>query len=194
MPVLAAPGERVSSLEGRGTWSSRVRRHSPSAIGTGSTFTPAHHDAWSPERCSSRWCVRQTGTVCSSLTFRPSARGWAKKMMRVRRGASAYDARLPRDEFTMFLVAQANGVGHDAAAGGADFLRENVDAVCAFDARLCRGSDMDGFARHFLRLLVRERLQPRPEAIFDEMRIGGCQQVFVGEPPVNPARRLVRGR
>ena len=32
------------------------------------------------------------------------------KMMRVRRGASAYDARLPGDEFTMFLVAQANGL------------------------------------------------------------------------------------
>src|ERR1700722_14489198 len=70
------------------------------------------------------------------------------KIMRVGRGASAYDAWLPRDEFSMFLVAQANGVGHDAGAGRANFLRdfrENVYAFCGFDARLCRGSIMDGF-------------------------------------------------
>jgi hypothetical protein len=86
------------------------------------------------------------------------------KMMRVRRGASAYDARLPGDESSMLLVAQANGLAHQAAADGADFLRdfrENVDAFCALDARLCRGSNVDGFDRRFLRLLVGERFHLR---------------------------------
>ena len=118
------------------------------------------------------------------------------KMMRIRRRAAAYDAGLAGYEFAMLLVAQANGLAHHTAADGADFLRdfrENVDTVCAFDARLCRGSNMDGFARHFLRLLVCERFQLRPEAFFDELRIGGRQQVFVGESPVNPVRRLVGG-
>ena len=97
-------------------------------------------------------------------------------MMRVGRRAAAHDAGLAGYESGVLLIAQANGLAHDAAADGADFLRvfrENVDAFCAFDARLCRGSNMDGFARHFLRLLVGERFQPRPEAIFDELRIGG---------------------
>ena len=54
------------------------------------------------------------------------------KMMRIRRRASAYDAGLAGHEFTMFLVAQANGLGHDTAATRADFLRnfrKNVAAV-----------------------------------------------------------------
>jgi hypothetical protein len=104
------------------------------------------------------------------------------KMMRVRRSASAYDAGLPGDEFAMFLVAQANGLGHDKAAAGANFLRgfrENIDAVCAFDVRLCRGRNIDGFARRFLRRLAGERFQPRLEAVFDELRIGSRQQVLI---------------
>ena len=67
--------------------------------------------------------------------------------------------------------------------GRADFLRafrENVDAFCAFDARLCRGGYVDGFDRRFLRLLLGERFHLRPEAVFDELRIGGRQQVLVG--------------
>ena len=108
------------------------------------------------------------------------------KMVRVGRRAAAHDAGLAGHEFAMLLVAQANGLAHDAAADGADFLRdfrENVDAVCAFDSWLCRGSNMDGCARRFLRLLVCERFQLRPEAFFDELRIGGRQQVFVGQSP-----------
>ena len=92
------------------------------------------------------------------------------QMMRVGRGASAYDAGLPGDEFTISLVAQANSLAHDAAAAQANFLldfRENVDAVCAFDARL-RGTDMDGFARRFLRRLV------------DELRIGVVSRFLSG--------------
>ena len=56
------------------------------------------------------------------------------KMMRVGRRAAAHDAGLVGHESGMLLVAQANGLAHDAAADGADFLgdfRENVDAVCA---------------------------------------------------------------
>jgi hypothetical protein len=60
----------------------------------------------------------------------------------------------------MLLVAQSDGLANDTTADGADFLRdfrENVDSVCGFDARLCRGSNMDGFDQRFLRLLVGER-------------------------------------
>jgi hypothetical protein len=92
----------------------------------------------------------------------------------------------------MFLVAQANGLGHDTAAAGADFFRdfgENVDAVCAFDAWRWRESDLDGFDRRFLRRLAGERFQLRPEAVFDELRIGGRQPVLVGQSPVDPVRR-----
>jgi hypothetical protein len=86
---------------------------------------------------------------------------------------------------------------HDTAAAGADFLgdfRENVDSVCVFDARLCRRSNMDGFARRFLRLLVGEGFQLRTEAVFDELSIGGLQQVLVGESPVNAVCSLVGGQ
>ena len=114
------------------------------------------------------------------------------KMVRVGRHAAADDAGLAGHEFGMLLVAHANGLAHDAAADGADFLRdsrENVDAFCAFDARLCRGSNMDGLDRHFLRLLVGERFHLRPEAVFDDLRNGGRQQVPVGQSPVNPDDR-----
>jgi hypothetical protein len=53
-------------------------------------------------------------------------------------------------------------------AAAADFLRnfrENVDAVCAFDARRCHESDKDRFARAFLRRPVGDCLQLRPEAL-----------------------------
>jgi len=66
------------------------------------------------------------------------------KMVGFSRRAAAHDAGLAGHESSMLLVTQANGLAHDTAADGADFLRdfrENVDAVCAFDARLCRGSN-----------------------------------------------------
>ena len=46
------------------------------------------------------------------------------KMMRVGRRAAAHDAGLAGHESGMLLVAQANGLAHDAAADGADFLRD----------------------------------------------------------------------
>src|ERR1700761_8894256 len=45
------------------------------AIGSGSMFKFFHHCRSSPRVWSSRWCARQTGTVNSSLTLRPIARG-----------------------------------------------------------------------------------------------------------------------
>src|SRR5271170_1352399 len=84
-----------------------------------------------------------TGPVYSSLTFRPNARGWVKRRWCGSAGVRPH---------TMLLVAQVNGLAHDAAADGADSppdFRENVDAFCAFDARLCQGSNMDGFDRRF---------------------------------------------
>jgi hypothetical protein len=68
--------------------------------------------------------------------------------MRVRRNTFAYDAWLA--EFTMFLVAQAKGLGYDTAATRADFLSdfcEDVDAVFPIKARIWLGSAasfMDG--------------------------------------------------
>ena len=47
------------------------------AIGIGATCMFAHQVASLPCRCSSRWCLRQSGTVNSSLTFLPNDRGWA---------------------------------------------------------------------------------------------------------------------
>ena len=47
------------------------------AIGIGATCMFAHQFAPLPCRCSSRWCLRQSGTVNSSLTFLPNDRGWA---------------------------------------------------------------------------------------------------------------------
>jgi hypothetical protein len=130
--------------------------------------------------------------------FSPERAGLGEaKMMRVGRGASAYDARLPGDIFTMLLIAQPNDLGRDTAAAGADLrgdFRENVDAVYTFDTRLSCRRIMDGFARRFSRRLAGERFQLRTSAVFDVLRIGGRQQVFVGESPVDPVRRLVGGR
>jgi len=47
------------------------------AIGIGATCMFDHQFASLPCRCSSRWCLRQSGTVNSSLTFLPNDRGWA---------------------------------------------------------------------------------------------------------------------
>ena len=104
----------------------------------------------------------------------------------------------------MFLVTQANGLGHDTAVAGADFLgdfREKVDTVCAFETWLCGGRNTDGFARHFLRLLVGERFQLRPEAVFDALqslvnpvrrRIGRTVGHRVRQSDNRAARRIVR--
>ncbi len=48
----------------------------------------------------------------------------------------------------MFLVAQANGLAHDTAADGADFLGDlykGAHAVFVVEARVWLGSDLTGF-------------------------------------------------
>jgi hypothetical protein len=65
------------SLVGMGVPLCCVCCHSRCAIGIGSTLSCCHHFSSSPHWCSSRWCVRHSGTVNSSLTLRPSARCWA---------------------------------------------------------------------------------------------------------------------
>ena len=56
-----------------------VSSHSARAVTVGSTPALFHHAASSPQWCTSRWCPRHKGTVCSSLTFLPSARLWANR-------------------------------------------------------------------------------------------------------------------
>ena len=64
----------------------------PIALGSGCDFSQStraatlgsipvltHHAASSPQRWTSRWCPRQSGTVNSSLTLRPSAADCAKR-------------------------------------------------------------------------------------------------------------------
>jgi hypothetical protein len=53
----------------------RVASHSRWAISNGSIFTASHHFFSLLRRWRSRWWTRQRGTVNSSLTLRPSARG-----------------------------------------------------------------------------------------------------------------------
>jgi hypothetical protein len=159
-------------------------------------LTLAHHDAVAIAMQFAM--VRATeGDRIFVADLPPECAGLGKtKVVRVGRRAATHDAGLTGHESGVLLVAQTNGLAHDGAAG-ADFLRyfrENIDAVCAFDARLFPASDMHGFGRRFFRRLVGERFQLRLEAVFDEMRVGGPQQVLVGEPPVNPIRRLVGGR
>jgi hypothetical protein len=83
------------------------------------------------------------------------------KMVRVGRRAAAHDAGLAGHESGMLLVAQANGLAHDAAADGADFLRdfrENVDAFCALCATLPR--KQHGRLRSAFLALARRRVVP----------------------------------
>jgi hypothetical protein len=119
------------------------------------------------------------------------------EMMRVCRGATAYDARLPGDEFTMFLVAQPNGFGHDTAAAGADFLRTSAKTSTPLAPSIhgsAAGEVWTASLGVSLRGFVGEHFQPRLEAVFDNLRIGGPQQVLVGESQVNPIRCFVGGR
>ena len=53
--------------------------HKARAATVGSTPVFPHHAASSPQRCTSRWCPRQRGTVNSSLTLRLSARLCVKR-------------------------------------------------------------------------------------------------------------------
>ena len=56
-----------------------VSFQSRAAIGIGSSPNPLHHLLSLLARCSSRWWLRHSGTVNSSLTLRLSAGGWAKR-------------------------------------------------------------------------------------------------------------------
>ena len=64
----------VASALGSGWVSSQSAR----AAASGSIPIFCHHDDSSPQRWTSRWCVRHIGTVNSSLVLRPSARDCAK--------------------------------------------------------------------------------------------------------------------
>jgi len=69
-------------------------------------------------RCNSRWCARQSGTVYSSLTLRPSARGLGKwQVMGVGRLFGADQTGLVGHEAKVFLVAVAHGLGDGELAG-----------------------------------------------------------------------------
>ena len=68
-----------------------------------------HHATSSPERWSSRWWARQTGTMNSSLTLTSECAGLCEgEVMRVRGHAAAHQARLPQYEPSMVLITQAN--------------------------------------------------------------------------------------
>src|SRR5215469_15369366 len=56
-----------------------VSSHSVRAAANGSMPDFCHQVASSLQRCTSRWWVRHSGTVNSSLAFRPRARSWAKR-------------------------------------------------------------------------------------------------------------------
>ena len=56
-----------------------VSSQSALAVLVGSISVFCHQTASSPARWTSRWCPRQSGTVNSSLTLRPSARLWTKR-------------------------------------------------------------------------------------------------------------------
>src|SRR5262245_41873929 len=76
--VCAACACMMPCAIGASSPSPRVCCQSLSATGSGSMLSFRHHAASSAERCSSRWWTRQTGTMNSSLTLRPSARGCVK--------------------------------------------------------------------------------------------------------------------
>ena len=65
----------VASVVSRGWVSSQSAR----AARSGSVPVFCHHNPSSPQRWTSRWCARQSGTVNSSLTLRPSARDCANR-------------------------------------------------------------------------------------------------------------------
>jgi hypothetical protein len=48
----------------------RVSNQNARAAASGSIPVFPHHDPSSPQRWTSRWCARQSGTVNSSLTLR----------------------------------------------------------------------------------------------------------------------------
>ena len=62
-------------------------------------------------------CDRRGRVFVADLSSERAGLGKAK-MVRVGRRAAAHDAGLAGHEFGMFLVAQANGLAHDAAADG----------------------------------------------------------------------------
>jgi hypothetical protein len=79
-PRSCRPSSWIAPLLDRLAWSGeRVRRHKDETIKAGSRLTLPHHALSSPRLCNSRWCSRQSGTVNSSLTFRPKALGCMKR-------------------------------------------------------------------------------------------------------------------
>src|SRR5215472_9016147 len=82
-----------------------------------------HHARSSRERWAARWWPRQSGTANSSLTLRPSARGWVNpRWWGVRGLAAAHEARLLGDIAKVLAAAIATR-GRDPEDALVDTLR-----------------------------------------------------------------------
>src|SRR5262249_47255072 len=100
--------------------------HSTRAAAVASMPIVFHQAYSSPQRCTSRWCPRHSGTVNSSLTLRPRARDCAKRRWwasagrrpQIRHGCLATDLTCSRsrmrrgdDRVSRVLSIRANGCG-----------------------------------------------------------------------------------
>jgi hypothetical protein len=210
--------ERAASDGGGGCFGSlpwlgsRVFFQRLRAIFRGSRPALFHHRASFPERCSSRWCNRQSGTEYSSLTFRPRARFWAKRRWwgsegrrpQIRQDCDATNFRCALSRYRRTspigstLLSMPTGSPR-RAAGTAPLLLRRPDApvrrLAGDEGAACGAAISTSFAEADRRVnRVRDHAAPAPREL-DPQRILHLGPQFPTEVPhARAARRANRHR
>jgi hypothetical protein len=165
-----------------------------SATGRGSILSFRHHAASLPERCSSRWWTRQTGTnKLVAYTACECTRLCKGEMMRIRGHAQANHFSQSTDCIAARLLL---GGGHRCILAGTRVRRTGHPGLAGDGmSRLMAGQ----IIRHGTRgrtvtspMRGADRGESCPELPLHHFRVCSCQRVLGREIPMRPGRRLVR--
>ena len=146
-----------------------VLSHSTRAAAVGSMPVLIHQATSSPQRCTSRWCPRQSGTVNSSLTLRPSAGDCGKsEVMGICRVSATNEASLLGNRLHMRPIEDA-ARGRQSQYG----LVDHGSSAPAFASTWTTG----GWLRFYQRLCSEAR-EPLLESLLHMLGINLSQAVF----------------
>src|SRR5262245_35359496 len=125
------------------------------------------------------------------------------EVMRIRRHAAAYEARLSQHESPVILIAQANCFSQRSDCVAARLLFGGP-LRCILAGRHIRRAGHPGLVQDSMRRLITlgrtvtstmrgvDRGEPCPEPLLHYFRVCSCQRVLGRQIPMRPGRRLVR--
>ena len=113
------------------------------AIEMGATCIFDHQFASFPWRCSSPWCLRQRGTVNSSLTFRPKERGcaifkWCASQGLILQMTHGCQATKPRCALLRLRTGSVSGVTSTFDVGASSFSFSFEEGASELDGSIGR--------------------------------------------------------